>query len=189
MRRWARLSQPAPCPDSPASPSTALSQPAQRAACRDSPSSRYGAVGPAHGSREVLIASGEVGRPGEQPQVGRPREAGSRRPGRRRRRRRSTVAAGSSRGRASVAPRPAARLGPSCPPRPRRRARLACLRLSTEPIFLGHHLSVVSPKSLYGSRRPGTHLAAFSSVGIRPGIPPSSALRCTHLNDANRKGT
>ena len=37
------------------------------------------------------------------------------------------------------------------------------------------------------SRRPGTHLAAFSSVGIRPGIPPSSALRCTHLNDANRK--
>ena len=45
---------------------------------------------------------------------------------------------------------------------------------------------------------PGTHLAAFSSVDIRPGIPPSSALRCpsaspcddtTHLNDANRKGT
>jgi hypothetical protein len=48
--------------------------------------------------------------------------------------------------------------------------------------------SAVSPKSLYGSRRPGTHLAAFSSVGIRPGIPPSSALRSTHLNDANRKG-
>jgi hypothetical protein len=41
----------------------------------------------------------------------------------------------------------------------------------------------------YGSRRPCTHLAAFSSVNIRPGIPLSSALRCTHLNDANRKGT
>ena len=27
------------------------------------------------------------------------------------------------------------------------------------------------------------------SVDIRPGIPPSSALRCTHLNDAKRKGT
>jgi hypothetical protein len=50
-------------------------------------------------------------------------------------------------------------------------------------------VSVVSRISLYGSRRPGTHLAAFSSVDIRPGIPPSSALRCTHLNDANRKGT
>jgi hypothetical protein len=49
--------------------------------------------------------------------------------------------------------------------------------------------SAVPPKSLYGSRRPGTHLAAFSSVDIRPGMPPSSALRCTHLNDANRKGT
>ena len=34
------------------------------------------------------------------------------------------------------------------------------------------------------SRRPGTHLAAFSSVDIRPGIPPSSALRGIHLNDA-----
>jgi hypothetical protein len=45
----------------------------------------------------------------------------------------------------------------------------------------------VPPKSLHGSRRPDTHLAAFSSVGIRPGIPPSSALRCTHLDDANRK--
>ena len=31
-------------------------------------------------------------------------------------------------------------------------------------------------------RRPGTHLAAFSSVVIRLGIPSSSALRCTHLN-------
>ena len=31
-------------------------------------------------------------------------------------------------------------------------------------------------------------LAAFSSVNIRPGIPPSSALRCTHLNNAKRKG-
>jgi hypothetical protein len=49
--------------------------------------------------------------------------------------------------------------------------------------------SAAEPKSLYGSRRPCTHLAAFSSVDIRPGIPPSSALRCTHLNDANRKGT
>ena len=49
--------------------------------------------------------------------------------------------------------------------------------------------SVAEPKYHYGSRRPGTHLAAFSSVDIRPGIPPSSALRCTHLNDANRKGT
>jgi hypothetical protein len=59
--------------------------------------------------------------------------------------------------------------------------------------------SAVEPKSLYASRRPGTHLAAFSSVDIRPGIPPSSALRVdaarrlatagTHLNDAKRKGT
>jgi hypothetical protein len=49
--------------------------------------------------------------------------------------------------------------------------------------------NVAELKSLYASRRPGTHLAAFSSVDIRPGIPPSSALRCTHLNDANRKGT
>jgi hypothetical protein len=47
--------------------------------------------------------------------------------------------------------------------------------------------SVVSPKSLYSSRRPCTHLAAFSSVDIRPGMPPSSALRS--LNAANRKGT
>ena len=57
----------------------------------------------------------------------------------------------------------------------------------------------MSPKSLYGLRRPCTHLAAFSSVDIRPGMPPSSALRvgaerrqaatCTHLNAANRKGT
>ena len=52
-----------------------------------------------------------------------------------------------------------------------------------------HEASVVPLKPLYGSRRPGTHLAAFSSVGIRLGMPPSSALRCTHLNDANRKGT
>ena len=29
----------------------------------------------------------------------------------------------------------------------------------------------------------------FSSVGIRPGIPPSSALRCTHLNVAKHQGT
>jgi hypothetical protein len=59
--------------------------------------------------------------------------------------------------------------------------------------------SVVPPRSLHGSRRPGTHLAAFASLGIRPGIPPSSALRvdaarrrvttATHLNDANCKGT
>ena len=49
--------------------------------------------------------------------------------------------------------------------------------------------SVAEPKSLYAWRRPGTHLAAFSAVDIRPGIPPSSALRCTHLDDANRKGT
>ena len=49
--------------------------------------------------------------------------------------------------------------------------------------------SVAEPKSLYASRRPGTHLAAFSSVDIRLGIPPSSALRCTHLDDAKRKGT
>jgi hypothetical protein len=57
----------------------------------------------------------------------------------------------------------------------------------------------VSPQSLYGSRRPGTHLAAFTSVDLRPGIPPSAALRvdaarrlattCRHLNDANRIGT
>ena len=38
-------------------------------------------------------------------------------------------------------------------------------------------------------RRPGTHLAAFSSVALRLGSPPSSALRCTHLNAANRQGT
>jgi hypothetical protein len=31
--------------------------------------------------------------------------------------------------------------------------------------------SVAEPKSLYASRRPGTHLAAFSSVDIRPGLP------------------
>jgi hypothetical protein len=31
--------------------------------------------------------------------------------------------------------------------------------------------SVVSPKSLYGSRRPGTHLAAFSSVDIAMHAP------------------
>jgi hypothetical protein len=37
-----------------------------------------------------------------------------------------------------------------------------------------------------------SHQHAFhglEAIGIRPGIPPSSALRCTHLNDANRKGT
>jgi hypothetical protein len=44
-------------------------------------------------------------------------------------------------------------------------------------------------KSLHTSRRPGTHLAAFSSLAIRPGIPPSSALRCTHLNVGKRQGT
>ena len=49
--------------------------------------------------------------------------------------------------------------------------------------------SDVEPKSLYASRRPGTYLTAFSSVDIRPGIPPSSALRSTHLNDAKRKRT
>ena len=38
-------------------------------------------------------------------------------------------------------------------------------------------------------RRPGTHLAAFSSVALRLGSPPSSASRCTHLNAANRQGT
>ena len=43
--------------------------------------------------------------------------------------------------------------------------------------------------SLDVSRRPGTHLAAFSSVALRPGSPPSSALRCTHLDDAKRQGT
>ena len=37
--------------------------------------------------------------------------------------------------------------------------------------------SALEEKSLDAWRRPGTHLAAFSSVGIRPGIPPSSALR------------
>ena len=50
-------------------------------------------------------------------------------------------------------------------------------------------LSALEGKSLGASRRPGTHLAAFSSVDIRPGIPPSSALRCTHLNVAKRQGT
>ena len=49
--------------------------------------------------------------------------------------------------------------------------------------------SALEGKSLGASRRPCTHLAAFSSVDIRPGIPPSSALRCTHLNDAKRQGT
>ena len=67
-----------------------------------------------------------------------------------------------------------------------------------ESVFVSSD-SVVESKSLHASRRPGTHLAAFSSVDIRPGIPPSSALRvdaarrlattATHLNDANRKGT
>ena len=49
--------------------------------------------------------------------------------------------------------------------------------------------SVRSPRYLDVSRRPGTHLAAFSSVALRPGSPPSSALRCTHLNDAKRQAT
>ena len=56
-------------------------------------------------------------------------------------------------------------------------------------LSLSPDISVAELKSLYAWRRPGTHLAAFSSVDIRPGIPPSSALRCTHLDDANRKGT
>ena len=38
-------------------------------------------------------------------------------------------------------------------------------------------------------RRPGAHLAAFSSIEIQPGIPPSSAWRCTHLNAAKRNAT
>ena len=49
--------------------------------------------------------------------------------------------------------------------------------------------SDASAKSLTVWRRPGTHLAAFSSVALRLGSPPSSALRCTHLNAANRQGT
>jgi hypothetical protein len=59
--------------------------------------------------------------------------------------------------------------------------------------------SALEGKSLDASRRPGTHLAAFSSVGIRPGIAPSSALRVdatrrlattgTHLNVAKRQRT
>ena len=60
--------------------------------------------------------------------------------------------------------------------------------------------SALEGKSLGAWRRPGTHLAAFSSVDIRPGIPPSSALRVdaarrlatttgTHLNAAKRQGT
>ena len=60
-------------------------------------------------------------------------------------------------------------------------------------------VSALEGKSLGASRRPGTHLAAFSSVAIRPGIPPSSAWRVdaarrlattgTHLNVAKRQGT
>jgi hypothetical protein len=59
--------------------------------------------------------------------------------------------------------------------------------------------SAPKPKSLDVGRRPGTHLAAFSSVEIRPGIPPSSALRVdaprrlattgTPPDDAERQGT
>jgi hypothetical protein len=54
-------------------------------------------------------------------------------------------------------------------------------------------------ESLNASRRPGTHLAAFSSVDKRPDSPPLSALRVeaarrlattgTHLKEAKRKGT
>src|ERR671912_1436692 len=51
------------------------------------------------------------------------------------------------------------------------------------------HVSAPTPKSLDADRRPGTHLAAFSSVVIRPRSPPSSALRCTHPDDAGRQGT
>jgi hypothetical protein len=39
----------------------------------------------------------------------------------------------------------------------------------------------VSPKSRCGSRRPGTHLAGFSSVNIRSGIPPCSGIAFTGL--------
>ena len=35
----------------------------------------------------------------------------------------------------------------------------------------------MEPESLSVSRRRRTHLAAFSSVDMRPGMPPSSALR------------
>jgi hypothetical protein len=51
----------------------------------------------------------------------------------------------------------------------------------TPPAATWPQSSDVSARSLAVWRRPGTHLAAFSSVEIRPGIPPSSALRCTHL--------
>ena len=52
----------------------------------------------------------------------------------------------------------------------------------------GAEQSVVSSRSLGVSPTPGTHLAAFSSVALRLGSPPSSALRCTHLNAAKRQG-
>ena len=42
----------------------------------------------------------------------------------------------------------------------------------------------VTPGSSSGPTLPTRRLAAFSSVEIRPGIPPSSALRCIHLDDA-----
>jgi hypothetical protein len=51
----------------------------------------------------------------------------------------------------------------------------------SHPLRAGYDASVVSPKSLYGLRHQGAHLAAFSSVDIRPGIPPSSALRLDAL--------
>jgi hypothetical protein len=76
---------------------------------------------------------------------------------------------------------------------------MIAMEVLREPRAAPEGPSVVSPKSLHGSPRRGTHLAAFSSVGIRPGIPSSSALRVdaarrlattgTHLNDANREGT
>ena len=48
----------------------APSQPAQRAAVKGSAAVEVRPIGPAHGAGEVLVASTEVGRPGEQPQVG-----------------------------------------------------------------------------------------------------------------------
>jgi hypothetical protein len=133
MRRCARLIQPTPGPDSPASPSIAPSHPAQRAACRDSPSSRW-----ARWARPMIRAKSSSRPVRWADQASSQRSAAARG---------SIIGSGqgvegvappapvgSSRGRVVVAPRQAARLGPSCPPRPRRRlVWLVCA--STDPIF------------------------------------------------------
>jgi hypothetical protein len=49
---------------------------------------------------------------------------------------------------------------------------------------LRQRASVLRQEFATGARRPMRRLAAFSSVDIRPGIPPSSALQGIHLGDS-----